>query len=959
MSAPSAGLGVQQPLDVQTSVEHLAATYDIASSDKHGFQGAVDPASVMWRAHRGSQLTSGPAAAPALFAHAAAHHDQPFDSLGLGGTYEGRSDAAHDVKPVVDGGGASGDGDLRESQSGPVKRKAQSKAHAEKPSLARGLACTVCRKRKLRPECGTCVRLGHQCVYGDPVHEKLHERIKDLEAKMESMQLELDGYRAADKQVDHTPHRPDLLDLPLSNPPPVPDLPSFDAATMAQVDAFSQSTGLVSPNVLGQAQIGPAFASPNTASPSHQTAHGGAKVLGAPPHAPVSGVDVSQLHAYNGDYAPEPAGANLSGFNSTSPGAGSSPASAKPALSTPYHTSELKLGPAPASVPLSVPDSAYHLAASQSPSVAPFPLDSTTLLPHMLNGSDWQNESGVSTTWGSELPSYPIMLELATLYFGTVHQHFPFLHRSRFLYSLNNPTSLTSPPSLSLIFAVLAIAASYHDAPHIRSSASHFYTQARDKVELALNVGVQGRRGRTVATLTVEIVQALSLLTMIEMSNSDHQRAHLTIGQAVRVAAMLGLHRMDEDRIESLEGSHGRSQRRLRPPALHALPTDPVLLEECRRTMCTVFCLDRFESGCIGWPPAISELDIRLLLPCSDHLYDNGVCSFSDNPLWWPSSMVLDTNEHQIGPSVSPFGWLIRVLWLAGRIQEETYRSAGRPAAGPWSNFDVAPVDDVGRVVSMDQALDFLRARVTQDASVSMTRTRLVDGPLVMTLLVIHCSYINLHHLRVGVGMSKVPFDPQGQVIVGSAEYSMSRCIEAIKALVDIMTQLTVYENSRTSLYGSRISTFTAFVPYTCYCIVFPARFTTGDWAVIGGLYAVNRYRQCELMRNVSEAQSRTREENVTARVSATSVPSGDDVFGPAMDDYRVNALDTFCESLERMGTVWPIGKKFAALVQADRAKLWSMIISRGNGGGRPAGVRQQQQQQQQSPALQSGKLTY
>lgn len=70
---------------------------------------------------------------------------------------------------------------------------------------------------------------------------------------------------------------------------------------------------------------------------------------------------------------------------------------------------------------------------------------------------------------------------------------------------------------------------------------------------------------------------------MVEMSASDHQRAFLSIGQAVRIAAMLGLHRMDEDRIANICGA--TSDRRLRPPALHSLPDDPVLLEECRRTM--------------------------------------------------------------------------------------------------------------------------------------------------------------------------------------------------------------------------------------------------------------------------------------------------------------------------------------------------------------------------------------
>ncbi|KAK4057012.1 hypothetical protein OIO90_001912 [Microbotryomycetes sp. JL221] len=875
----------------------------------------------MWPgSNAATQAAQTNSARPADFVGQSVQQDLFYGTHGLGNTSLLVTEPQEDVKPTM----LDTSSDQRDSSTGPAKRNKQPKpgADSSKPALARGLACTVCRKRKLRcdgqrPECGTCVRLGHSCVYGDPIHEKLHERIKDLESKMATLQLELDEYRAGDKNPAQAQHDPVMQSLPRVNPPPDSGLqPIADGSPLGLSTFAGSAPGTASTSIAGSAL--PSVANdtkPHQAAPTGQT------------------YETSSLHS---TFPQVTAPGAYMGFTGSPIASGSSPASVQAALGTPYHSADLQLGGAPVSVPLSVADQAYFPTTTHSPAGG-YTHEGSSVFPRMLNGSAWQENTGVTTTWGAELPSYPVLLELASLYFETVHQHFPFLHRSRFLYSLNNPSSLVSPPSLSLIFAVLAIAAPYHDTPEFRSNAPQFYAQARDKVELALNVGVQGRRGRTVATLTVEIVQALCLLTMIEMSNSDHQRAHLTIGQAVRVAVMLGLHRMDEDKIEQLQGSQGPTQRRLRPPALHALPTDPVLVEECRRTMCTVFCLDRFESGCIGWPAAISELDIRLLLPCNDHLYENGLCTATDNSLWWPATITIQAQDRNGEQNVSAFGWLIRCLWLAGRIQEETYRSAGRPAAGPWSGFDVAPVDDAGRIVSMDQALDFLRAKVTHNASINMTRTRLVDGPLVMALLVIHCSYINLHHLRVGVGMSRVPFDPHAQIIVGSAEYSMSRCIDAIKALVDIMTQLTVYENSRTSLYGSRVNTFTAFVPYTCYAIVFPARFTTGDWAVI--------------------VNSRLREENVTARVSASSVPSGDDVFGPSMDDYRLGALDTFYEALDRIGTVWPIGKKFAALVKADKTKLASVISSR-NATTRsslsPAQTHRQQQLQPQSQSARS-----
>lgn len=97
------------------------------------------------------------------------------------------------------------------------------------------------------------------------------------------------------------------------------------------------------------------------------------------------------------------------------------------------------------------------------------------------------------------------------------------------------------------------------------------------------------------------------------------------------------------------------------------------------QSRCTVFCLDRFESGTVGWPPAISELDIRLLLPCEDRLYESGVCQTGDNPFWWPQSLELEESQ---GVRPGPFAWLVRVVWLGGRLQGETYRSGGESTWG-------------------------------------------------------------------------------------------------------------------------------------------------------------------------------------------------------------------------------------------------------------------------------------
>lgn len=42
-----------------------------------------------------------------------------------------------------------------------------------------------------RPRCGSCARLGHSCTWGDPIHEKLQDKIRQYEAKIGAPPLSL------------------------------------------------------------------------------------------------------------------------------------------------------------------------------------------------------------------------------------------------------------------------------------------------------------------------------------------------------------------------------------------------------------------------------------------------------------------------------------------------------------------------------------------------------------------------------------------------------------------------------------------------------------------------------------------------------------------------------------------------------------------------------------------------
>ncbi|GAA6021557.1 hypothetical protein JCM11491_000254 [Sporobolomyces phaffii] len=868
------------------------------------------------------------------------------------------------------------------------------------PSLKRGTACMLCRKRKLRcdgirPKCGTCHRLSHECVYGDPAQEKT----KELERRIRSLEAELEGYRrgefapaSASAVRDHSTTRPGQDDLEAAERSGSHGRPQHDrsASFPSLKMPAADHRGGEFPSPL-DSQFPGYPAQPFTAPPPHHThphsqhqqplespylAFQPQHVDNARSHPPFGRNDSeSFVRPRSHTTSTAPNGADFvsrlaipgSSHDSVSPGVHQSPTmipqahlqsfpfpmNPTPQLSdliNPQHYSPVaphypshppngvdngspgslhQISPVGGGPSLAngygypgVPLTAANLAAGEHLGRQPYDRQSGLASPgrngmslggtadDMTNGGLYgakkENGDVISTIWSAaELPEIDLMVELANMYFSTIHQHLPFLHRPRFLYTLRHPASLTSPPSLSLIFAVLAIAAAYHDSPQIRACQTRWYNAAREKVEVAIQAGVRPAGGR-IASLTVEMVQALALLALLEMGQSDHQRAFLSIGQAVRIAAMLGLHRMDEDRLSQRCGTSG--DKRLRPPALHELPTDGVLLEECRRTMCAVFVIDRFEQGCVGWPSAIAEPDLRILLPCDEVLYENGICSSEDNPMWWPTEGLEAEDAETTKPGnerkkVGTFAWLCRAVWVGGRVQLETYRPSGPPAGGPWNkNVAADPLFTTSDMLEMDKLLDFVRSKLGQLAAMKASQHKGVDGPVIMTLLLVNCLFVNLHHLRASTGLQQLPFDPTAPIFIGTAEYSLQRCWEAIHSLHEIVSQLAGYENSRTSLHRSRINTFTSFVPYVLYCVAFPAKYAIGDWTAL--------------------VNSRDRTENVPAHSSRVDIPRGDDVFPPSYFETRLKMVDALCDAMERVGAVWPIGHKFATMVSGDRIRL-------------------------------------
>lgn len=76
----------------------------------------------------------------------------------------------------------------------------------------------------------------------------------------------------------------------------------------------------------------------------------------------------------------------------------------------------------------------------------------------------------------------------------------------------------------------------------------------------------------------------------------------------------------------------------------------------------------------------------------------------------------------------------------------------------------------------------------------------------------------------------------------------------------------------------------------TLFAAAFPSKLAIGDWSVL--------------------VAARDRTENVPASVARDDLPSGDDAFPPHYLERRLAFVDVACDAMDRMGVVWPVGKK-------------------------------------------------
>ncbi|KAI9819302.1 MAG: hypothetical protein M1827_007459 [Pycnora praestabilis] len=194
-----------------------------------------------------------------------------------------------------------------------------------------------------------------------------------------------------------------------------------------------------------------------------------------------------------------------------------------------------------------------------------------------------------------ETLSPEVFNNLHNRYFDGVHPYLPMINRDTFGIMSVSPQQ-TDLSSLSYAMAMLG-ASSTEEYTLLEK---HCYRRSRADLEMIERQEDGGR------LINLQVLQACLLIALYEIKRQNFARAWMSIGRAIRLTLMLGLHKMD------LNGPSLSS-----PGFQPGLPAtqDWTEIEERRRTFWVAFNLDWYASIRSGSSMTIEESEITTRLP--------------------------------------------------------------------------------------------------------------------------------------------------------------------------------------------------------------------------------------------------------------------------------------------------------------------------------------------------------
>ncbi|KAI1297593.1 fungal-specific transcription factor domain-containing protein [Xylaria venustula] len=361
------------------------------------------------------------------------------------------------------------------------------------------------------------------------------------------------------------------------------------------------------------------------------------------------------------------------------------------------------------------------------------------------------------------LPPQDTIDELHQIFFEKVHPSVPMIHKFRYLAAMN--LAPNQRPPVALRYAIWTLACSITDK--FKDLKDLFYQRARKYIE------ADAIKGYGEHSITIAHCQAHVLLASYEFKMMYFPRAWMNTGAAVRLAQMIGLHRID---------GNGLDVKQCLPP-----PRDWTEREERRRTFWMAFCEDRYASIGTGWPMTVDERDIMTNLPASDEAFSLSRPEQTET--------LADAMSPAGAAKLSAFGGIVLMATLFGRNLTHLHRP----------DVDDRDHDMNGEFWKRHRLLD----NILLNTSLCLpNRLKLPAGlgnpNIVFTNMNIHTSTICLHQAAI--------FKADKNVLppTVSAE-SKVRCITAANEIASIMRMTSHMDLS-------------AMNPFVSFCLYVAAR---------------------------------------------------------------------------------------------------------------------------------------
>ncbi|KAI1026517.1 hypothetical protein LB503_013559 [Fusarium chuoi] len=217
-------------------------------------------------------------------------------------------------------------------------------------------------------------------------------------------------------------------------------------------------------------------------------------------------------------------------------------------------------------------------------------------------------------------------------YENTIHHWLPMLSIKRLRQDAEALGDSTRGVLDIPVFLALEALISQSDEHTVLPQSNPSYVKAKHGSFIAESGG----------TINIRLIQTIVLVALYELGHSIYPAAYLTIGQAVRLATMVGLHSQKDAKQLFVE------------------PETWTLCEEQRRTWWSIVMLDRVVvAGSLQLLMAAPDPNTKDLLPCNDDDWTNGRIGFNE---------ALFTRNFHSPSSVGHFARVCQAAHMFGKI---------------------------------------------------------------------------------------------------------------------------------------------------------------------------------------------------------------------------------------------------------------------------------------------------